>query len=106
MNIFLENDKKRLNYLKNYNEAARAVKEICLRHDADSRVILFGSVLRGNWTGNSDIDLLIILKSPRAKEGIIIDIWRTVEAPAEIHFATEDEFKNWYLRFIDVYKEI
>ena len=106
MDIFLENDMRRLNYLRNYDEVARSVKEICLRHDRNSRVILFGSVLRGNWTGNSDIDLLIILQSPRAKDRIIIDIWKTVEAPVEIHFATEDEFKSWYLRFIDIYKEI
>jgi predicted nucleotidyltransferase len=106
IDVFLENDKKRLNYLKNYTEVAKSVKKICLRHDRNSRVILFGSVLRGNWTGNSDIDLLIILKSPGAKDKITIDIWRTVEAPVEIHFATEDEFKNWYLRFIDVYREI
>ncbi len=28
-----------------------------------------------------------------------------LDKPIEIHFATEDEYKNWYSRFIDAMKE-
>ena len=105
MDIFLENELKRLNYLKNCEKVAESVKAICLKHDSKARVILFGSVLRGNWTGDSDIDILVIVHSPGAKDRITVDIWRTIEAPVEIHFCSQDMFKNWYLRFIDVYRD-
>ena len=106
MDIFFESDLKRLHYLKNYRNVAESVKTICLKHDPKARVILFGSVLRGNWTGDSDIDLLIILQAPGAKDRITVDVWRNIEAPVEMHFSSEEMLKNWYMKFIDVYREI
>lgn len=106
MDIFLKNDLKRLNFLKSYEKVVESVKAICPKHDSKAWVILFGSVLRGNWTGDSDIDILIIVHSPDAKGRITVNIWRTIDAPVEIHFCSEDMFKNWYMRFMDVYREV
>ena len=106
MDISAKIEAERLNYLKNHDEVAQSVKKICILHDVRARVILFGSTLRGDWNIDSDIDLIIILSDLKAKDRIVVDIYRTIDAPVELHFATEDIFEKWYLRFIDVYREI
>lgn len=106
MDKFFEYDTKRRDYLTNYEQVGKSVKNICLKYDRKARVIHFGSTVRGNWNGNSDIDLLIILQDQAAKDKIIVDVYREIEAPVELHFSSEETLANWYMRFIDVYKEV
>ena len=49
---------------------------------------------------------LQVTRMDQVKDRIVVDIYRTIDAPVELHFATEDIFEKWYLRFIDVYREI
>jgi predicted nucleotidyltransferase len=34
------------------------------------------------------------------------EIYKTVDAPVEIHVATREQFERWYKRFIDKIEEI
>ncbi|MGC8593297.1 MAG: nucleotidyltransferase domain-containing protein [Nitrososphaeria archaeon] len=92
--------------MKNYAKVAIKVKEIVVKYDKSARVIVFGSAIKGNFNAASDLDILIISEKKelwnemRAK--IILEF---LDKPIEIHFATEDEYKNWYSRFIDAMKE-
>jgi predicted nucleotidyltransferase len=58
-------DMSRLDLVKNYMKYARQVKKITVFYDAQAKVILFGSTLRGDFTGASDIDILIVSKRKR-----------------------------------------
>ncbi|WP_338598672.1 nucleotidyltransferase domain-containing protein [Sulfolobus tengchongensis] len=73
-------------------------------------VILFGSVARGNYRIDSDVDVLVITSKvkdewDRAKISLILHNAIMVEEPFEIHVATKEEFESWYKRFINVYEE-
>ena len=106
MDKFFEYDIKRRDYLMNYEQVGKTIKNICLKYDRKARVILFGSTVRGDWNGNSDIDLLIVIGEQAAKDKMIVDVYREIEAPVELHFSSEETLANWYMRFIDVYKEV
>jgi len=79
----------------------------------DAKIIVFGSVARGNWAPDSDIDVLVI--SPNAPE----DPWRRAEislalkdaageaaTALELHIVTPQQYHNWYKKFIDAEVEI
>jgi predicted nucleotidyltransferase len=72
-------------------------------------MIIFGSVIDGNITANSDIDILIIIdERDYAKEAEVrSEIIKTIfDMPFELHFASRDQFENWYKRFIERYEEV
>jgi predicted nucleotidyltransferase len=55
--IVKENEK----YFKNYLSWGRKIKKIAKKLlGKDVRVLIFGSVVKGTWGPNSDIDVLII----------------------------------------------
>ncbi|BDC18646.1 nucleotidyltransferase domain-containing protein [Acidianus sp. HS-5] len=52
---------KRKEILQNARDYVREIKKICVEEiDKNCRVILFGSIARGNYRVDSDIDVLII----------------------------------------------
>ena len=106
MDKFFEYDIKRRDYLMNYEQVGKTIKNICLKYDRKARVILFGSTVRGYWNGNSDIDLLIVIEEQAAKDKMIVDVYREIEAPVELHSSSAETLANWYMRLIDVYKEV
>jgi len=75
---------------------------------SEARILLFGSVVRGNFIpGKSDIDILVVSPNvPRQiheRSKIVARYLKTIGdnfAPFEIHFATPEEFKGWYQKFI------
>lgn len=77
----------------------------------DARVLAFGSVVRGDWCVESDVDVLVVSsRVPRdAVERVRLKMRLRealgVSAPLEIHLATPEEFEKWYRMFIDVYEE-
>lgn len=91
---------KRQAYLKNYLEVAKRVKEIVQRHDA-AEVYVFGSVIEGKATAMSDIDILVISERKDLEYPIKIDVYKSIDAPIEIHFVTRKEYADWYSRFIE-----
>ena len=85
--------------LQKYQEIANKVKEIVRKIDPNAKVYVFGSVVKGIYTGASDIDILIVTNKIGLKYKMMIDVYREVEAPVELHIVTENQ-KKWYMRFI------
>ncbi|MFQ1020475.1 nucleotidyltransferase domain-containing protein [Tardisphaera saccharovorans] len=97
----------KLSVLKNYLTYAKRAKEIALAYDPSVKVLVFGSVVRGDYTGASDIDLLVISEKEELRYSMEASIREGVpEAPLEVHFATPQQYRTWYSRFIDVFVEV
>ncbi|MDT7862732.1 MAG: nucleotidyltransferase domain-containing protein [Saccharolobus sp.] len=109
--ILEENKRIRDHYIKNLDFYLSKIKEIVKNIDSNAKVILFGSYIRGNFRPDSDIDILIITNSINNEIDrlrIYHEVNKTIGNvnPFEIHVITENEYKFWYIRFLDVYKEI
>ncbi len=94
----------------------RHVKRLCVRAAellGEARVLVFGSVARGDWSADSDIDVLVV--SPNAPE----DPWRRAEVATalreaageaasllELHIVRPEQYLGWYRRFIDAEVEV
>ena len=106
IDILIDYAKNRYGKLRDASNVAISVRDIVKGIDRGARVIHFGSTIRGDWNADSDIDVLIILKDASAKDAIILKVFHELDAPVELHFCTEEEFNNWYLKFIDVFTEL
>ena len=86
-----------LNWKRHLPSLLGAVRKIL----PEAEVYIFGSVLRGELTANSDIDVLIVSKSSLGRERfkVATAIEEQLEAPTifEFHFANEEEM-DWYKR--------
>ncbi len=89
-----------LDLISNYLEVGRKVKEIVKKFDPHAKVYIFGSVVKGRYTGASDIDILIITNRKDLKYRMMVEVYRYIEAPVELHIVTNEEFREWYYRFI------
>ncbi len=99
---------RRYKQLENYREIARKVKEIILREGyTPLHFLVFGSVVRGDFTASSDIDILVVVKGISYEEAVKLKarIYKEVDAPLELHIVDEKGFE-WYKRFIDAYESI
>jgi len=102
---------KRKEILDHARDYVREIKRICVEEiDQECRVILFGSVARGNYRVDSDIDVLIITEKGKTiwdKAQISSKIKEKIGFgdPLELHVVTRKEYEEWYKRFIDVYEE-
>lgn len=94
-------ENKILDYLRNYRHVARKVKEIVSSIDPEARVFVFGSVVKGEYTASSDIDILIVSEKQDLKYDIMVRVYKEVEAPVELHVVSPEQFSSWYLRFIE-----
>jgi len=78
----------------------------------DIKVYLFGSIVKNNFTFNSDIDILIVsekIKKIKNRSNLRLRLLKNIgiDSPFEIHFATPEIYENWYKKFIkDGYIEI
>ena len=89
-----------LEYLKDYRKVGFEVKNILRRFDPDVEVYVFGSVIRGRYTASSDIDILVVTSDLAKKYEMMVEVYRRVEAPIELHITTREKFYGWYRRFI------
>ncbi len=97
-----------MNYLHRYRDIASIIKEKALSYFANARVLVFGSIIKGEISADSDISLLIIIdERDYAKEAEFrAEMIRSMfDIPFELHFASRDQFENWY-KFIDRYEEV
>ena len=79
-----------------YREAAERAKETAKRVAKDARVYVFGSVLAGRYTAASDIDIPIVADIGRdATERLKAEIYRSVNAPVEVHVANHTIGKSY-----------
>ncbi|RLG69003.1 hypothetical protein DRN93_01345 [archaeon] len=108
--LYVEISRKRLKYLQRYREVAEEVKKFLREEIGDLKLFVFGSVVRGDYRPFSDIDILVVKDDVGREEMLkaIAEVRRRIgfDVPIEIHYATTNEFRNWYMRFIDVYEEI
>lgn len=104
----MESGTKALNQIKNYKEVARKVKRIVDTFLTGSRVYVFGSVTKGRQTAMSDIDILIVVDGVTRDQVYEVEakIYSTIDAPIELHVASNEEFNCWYSKFIDKLEEI
>ena len=93
-------------YLKNWRRYVDIIKKRAMEHIGHAKVVVFGSVVTGEWiAGKSDIDVLIISENcPRDGRSqtnlckILTEGFN--EAPFEIHFIKPETYEKWYKKFI------
>ena len=104
-NILKARERENRRYFENYLTYAKEAKRIAEELLKRVRVYLFGSVVRGDFTPSSDIDLLIVSrnmpKSLGERAKIKAKIYRRIGvfSPFEIHMVNELELE-WYRTFI------
>ncbi|MCX8183006.1 MAG: nucleotidyltransferase domain-containing protein [Crenarchaeota archaeon] len=95
---------RREEVFKSLPELLKQIKKIIGEADKDSRVFLFGSVLRDEYVLTSDIDILILTK---LKPSEVIAKLRKggFDEPFEFHVADEKMF-SFYSKLIGELKEV
>jgi len=106
IDLLIEDAEERKRFFEDFLRYAEKVKEVVRRRDPNARIIVFGSVVRGDVRPDSDIDLLIITDLAEKLDERInlrMEIMRILGegSPFEIHIITAEEYENWYRRFID-----
>ena len=106
IDLLIEDAEERKRFFEDFLRYVEKVKEVVRRRDPNARIIVFGSVVRGDVRPDSDIDLLIITDLAEKLDERIklrMEIMRILGegSPFEIHIITAEEYENWYRRFID-----
>lgn len=68
--------------------------------DPEARVYVFGSAARGELTGASDIDILVLTEKVDLKYDIMVRVYKAVEEPVELHVVNRRQLDAWYRMFI------
>ena len=70
--VLVDSGVRALEYLKRGREVAEFVKEVITAYDPGAEVYLFGSVVRGDYTAASDIDILVVTRNVagRVRQGV------------------------------------
>ncbi len=90
-----------MEYLRNYLDIVKTVKDIVRRYDPKSRVYVFGSVVKGRYTAASDIDILVVTDRLDKKYEMMVDVYHKLDAPIELHIISHEQMERWYMKFID-----
>lgn len=78
----------------------KKVKELVRAIDPGARVYVFGSAVRGELTALSDIDVLVLTERTDLKHEMMVEVYRVVKEPVELHVVDEEQLNKWYRRFI------
>ena len=111
MNLRRKEDRCLRNYFEKYREYVKVIKRKAVNLLGHVNVYVFGSVVEGDYTLSSDIDVLIVSeKVPKklsSRARITVEILKEIGifSPFEIHLVTPDEF-DWYKCFIKKLEEI
>jgi len=73
---------------------ARQAKEIVRKFDPKAKVYVFGSIVRGRYTGVSDIDIMVVTEKIDLKYEIMVEVYRSMEAPVELHVITKEQLEK------------
>jgi len=106
IDLLIEDAEERRRYLRDILKYAEKVKEIVKQRDPDARMMLFGSAVKEELRPDSDVDLLIIMDIAEKLDERIKLRMELVKilgegSPFEIHIITDEEYENWYGKFID-----
>ena len=98
-------------YYRNPQTYARRIKAVAKKYDAQARVLLFGSIVKGHMRPDSDIDVLVITRLAEnvdARLKLRVEIAKEIGevTPFEVHIVTPEEYENWYRKFLDKYEEV
>ncbi len=111
--MWLEHAARRRRVLENWRAYVEAICREVRRYLEDARVLVFGSVARGDWSIDSDVDVLVISEAvpedPLERARISVAVKEALDdpaAPIELHLATPRQYVEWYSRFIDVAVEV
>ncbi len=102
--LLLEREKENRIYFKNFKKYSRKIKEEARKNLGKVKVFIFGSILKKEEP-KRDIDILLIsqkLADQYEKTKMQVRIWRKIGifSPFECHFATPEEYQNWYKYFL------
>ncbi|MBI2060809.1 MAG: nucleotidyltransferase domain-containing protein [Nitrospirae bacterium] len=106
IDYLIERANRRTEYFRRRRSYLKEIKRLARRMVPGARVFLFGSVARGDFWINSDIDVLIVSpsmpKKTMERSKLSADIHHEIGygSPFEFHLVTPSEMK-WYDRFID-----
>lgn len=99
---------ERKKYFENYLEYGEKIKRIARDVLGDDvKVLIFGSVVRGDWNANSDIDVLIVSEKLSSNwednRWVRTHIKRSIGplSPFQIHLASVEEYESWWKRFLE-----
>jgi predicted nucleotidyltransferase len=97
--------------LENVIDYLKRIKNICRMFDPNCRLIVFGSYVRGDMRPDSDIDVLLITdqaNNAQYRGKLRAEIARNIGlvTPFEVHIISNEEYENWYRKFIDAQQEI
>lgn len=93
-------------YFKNYRAYCQILKEKAEEFIGESKIIVFGSFVRGEFTPNSDIDVLIISDNlpesveEKVKIKVLLKSSLGHLNPFQLHLVTKKEFEDYYKPFI------
>jgi hypothetical protein len=111
IDLQLRAQRERKRCLDNIDHYLKLIKKAAREEDPDSRVLVFGSYVRGGMRVDSDVDVLIVTQLAedtgeriRLRVRIARDIG--VYSPFELHIASRGEYNSWYKNLIDDYREI
>ncbi len=107
VDLLIERKKEREKYFRNYKFYCKKIKKEAKKILGKSlKVLVFGSLVKGKWNFQSDIDVLIIsdnLPKDFEKRGEIrtkIKSKINPFSPFQLHLVTKEEFEKWYKNFI------
>ncbi len=107
---YVRSGNEALHHLSNYREIGMTIKKIVMEKYPDAKVFAFGSVVKGNFTASSDIDILIVSDGIGREDGSLLkaEILRKIgySVPLQIHIATTRELREWYLQFLTKIEEL
>jgi len=111
IDLLIEDAEERRKYFRDIFKYAEKVKEIVKQRDPDARIMLFGSAVKGELRPDSDVDLLIITDIAEKIDERIKLRMEMVKilgegSPFEIHIITDEEYENWYRKFINRFPEL
>lgn len=110
VDFLIEKTKREEKYFKNYLDYGKIIKKEAQNFLEDVKVYIFGSILKKDEVPQ-DIDILII--SPDLKEAVkrsdaLVRIQEKMDifSPFELHFATPEEYNDWWKYFLKEKLEI
>jgi predicted nucleotidyltransferase len=111
IDILIEHASSRKRYVDDVWTYLEKIKHTCRSLEPDCRVIVFGSLVKGRMRIDSDIDVLIVSRSahdPFFRGKLFREIVKEIglDNPFEFHIVTDHEFREIYLKFLDIYHEI
>ncbi len=98
-------NKRKNKYFQNPIYYGKKIRQVALKLLPDARVLVFGSVVKGEYHVGSDFDILVItnkkFEDSFAQAQIKVEILKHFpDNLFEIHLVNKQQFGDWYSRFI------